>query len=138
MKKQFFCIALLASALTLYADTAKFTGYHDKHCHVLPAEDIDVLSRHIDIIGVLKDPSIKPSSEEKYLAAKKLVENVDMTFVRETKTLDQLLYYGDAIIDEQGDSRRIITFFYEWKGHFVKMVFRAQKQFVVRGDVYLQ
>lgn len=134
-------ILTLILAVSLGAKEAKFKGYHHHNLFgndVLPAEDIEVLSRYRNLIGVLKDPKIKAASEEKYNAAEELIENVDLSLVRETQTLDQLFYHGDAIIDSPNTPDRIITFYYEWKDHSIRLVFHAYTKFIVRVDIHRQ
>ncbi len=134
----FLTFLLVAS---LGAEEAKFKGYHRHNVFgddVLPAEDIEVLSRYRNLIGVLKDPKLKATSEEKYNAAKELIQHVDLSFVRETLTLDQIFYHGDAIIDSPKSPDRIITFYYEWKDHSIRLVFHTYTKFVVRVDIHQQ
>lgn len=140
MKKfALFGILTLILAVSLGAEEAKFKGYHHHNFFgedILPAEDIEVLSRYRNIIGVLKDPKIKTASEEKYNAAMELAEKVDLSFVRETQTLNQLFYHGDAIIDSPNTPDRIITFYYEWQDHSIRLVFHAYTKFIVRVDIH--
>ncbi|MCQ2379252.1 MAG: hypothetical protein MJ016_08660 [Victivallaceae bacterium] len=101
----------------------------------LPSEDIEVLTKYADIIAVLKDPRLPANSEAKYEAAKELIRHVDMSFTRETKTLDALFYHGDALIDYPDQPDRMITFSYQYGDHYVRMIFRTYHQFILRVDV---
>ena len=101
----------------------------------LPSEDIEVPQLYPELIAVLKNPSLPANSKEKYEAIRELIEKVDMTFTRETKTIDQLLYYGDAIIDDPRSENRIITFNYQYGDHYIRLKFYTYRNFVHRVDV---
>ena len=101
----------------------------------LPSEDLEVLTKYVDVIAVLKDPMISCNSKEKYQAAKKLIDKVDMTFTRETKTINELLYYGDALYDDVNSETRNITFNYQYGDHYVRFIFHTYRNFVLRVDV---
>jgi hypothetical protein len=98
----------------------------------LPSEDLEVLEKHADLIAVLKNPDIRPNSKEKYEAIKKLIKFVDFSFTRETKTINDILYHGDAIVDvPKGESRNII-FNYQYENHYVRITFAVFRYFVLR------
>lgn len=101
----------------------------------LPSEDIEVLTKYVDLIAVLKDPLIPCNSKEKYKAAKKLIEKVDLTFTRETKTVNELFYYGDALYDDVNAEARNITFNYQYGDNYVRIIFHTFRNFVLRVDV---
>ena len=101
----------------------------------LPAEDLEVPVLNAKTIAVLKDPLLRPNSKEKYDAARELNKHVDLTFVRETKTLNELFYYGDALIDSPNTPDRIITFNYQYRDHFIRFSFYAYRNFVHRVDI---
>lgn len=100
----------------------------------LPSEDLEVPQFYQDEIVILKTPGLSPNSKEKYEAAKRLVEKVDFTMTRETKTLDELLFHGDAIIEETGDKARTIAFNYQYGNHYVRLVFYTFDRFVFRVE----
>ena len=64
----------------------------------IPSEDLEVADLCADEIAVLRDPKLSPMSREKYEAAKALIAKVDFSYTRETKTLNDILYYGDAAV----------------------------------------
>ena len=101
----------------------------------LPAEDLEVQKFYGDIIKVLKDPKLRPNSKEKYEAAKKIIRCVDFEFTREVKTLNEIFYYRDALIDTPTHEDRTITFYYPYEGHFVRLTFYTYKNTVVRVRV---
>ena len=101
----------------------------------LPAEDLEVQQFYGDLIKVLKDPKIRPNSREKYEAAKELVKHVDFELTREVKTLNDIFYHGDAIIDTPRDEDRQISFFYQYGDHYVRLSFWTFRNAVLRVKV---
>ena len=101
----------------------------------LPSEDIEVPVVCADIIKVLKDPSIGPNSRQKYEAAKALVKKVDLTFTRETATLNEIFYHKDALIDFPDLPDRTITFNYQYRDNYIRFQFRTFRNFVTRVDI---
>ena len=101
----------------------------------LPAEDLEVPQFYGDLIKVLKDPNLRPNSKEKYEAAKELIRHVDFEFTREVKTLNEIFYHGDALIDTPTHADRTITFYYPYGGHFVRLTFYTYKNAVLRVKV---
>lgn len=101
----------------------------------LPAEDLEVPQFYGYLIKVLKDPKLPPNSKEKYEAAKELIRHVDFEFTREVKTLNEIFYYRDALIDTPTHEDRTITFYYPHEGHFVRLTFYTYKNAVLRVRV---
>ena len=101
----------------------------------LPAEDLEVPQFYGHLIQVLKDPNLRPNSREKYEAAKELIRHVDFEFAREVKTLNEIFYYGDALIDTPDQEDRTIIFYYPFEGHFVRLTFYTYKNTVLRVKV---
>ena len=101
----------------------------------LPAEDLEVQQFYGDLIKVLKDPKLPPNSKEKYEAAKELIRRVDFEFAREVKTLNEIFYYRDALIDTPTHEDRTITFYYPYDGHFVRLTFYTYKNAVLRAKI---
>ena len=101
----------------------------------LPSEDIEVPVVCADIIKVLKDPSIGPNSRQKYEAAQALVKKVDLTFTRETSTLNEIFYHKDALIDFPDLPDRTITFNYQYRDNYIRFQFRTFRNFVTRVDI---
>ncbi len=101
----------------------------------LPSEDIEVLSKHADIISVLRSPELLPNSREKYEAAKELVKKVDLHFTRETATVDKLFFHRDAAVDNPGSDDPTFTFTYQWKDHVLRIRFFTFKMFVTRVEI---
>ena len=104
----------------------------------LPAEDLEVPVLNAKTISVLKDPLLRTNSKEKYDAARELNKRVDLTFVRETKTINELFYYGDALIDSPNAPDRVITFNYQYLDHYIRFVFYTYRNFVHRVDIVEQ
>jgi hypothetical protein len=101
----------------------------------MPAEDIEVPVKYSRIIKVLKDPSIPVNSREKYYAAKELIKHVDMTITRETKTLNDIFYFGDAIVDDMRVEDPTISFNYQYENHYIRFSFATYRNFVLRVDI---
>ena len=101
----------------------------------LPSEDIEVLTKYDDIIRVLKSPTLPPNSQEKYEAAKALIEHVDLYYTRETGTVNKLFYYRDAMIDAPGSDNPVFTFIYEWKDRSLRIRFFTFRMFVTRVEI---
>ena len=101
----------------------------------LPSEDIEVLSEYSDIIRVLRDPKLTPNSKEKYEAACKLVDKVDLYFTRETGTVNKLFYYRDAYVDKANSDTPVFTFSYTWRGNLLRIRFFTYKMFVTRVEI---
>ena len=100
----------------------------------LPAEDLEVLQFYQKEIAVLKNPQIKRNSKEKYLAAKELVKKVDFTCIRETKTLNDIFYFGDAIVSSEKDSDRVITFYFQYENRYVRLTFSCYDRFIFKAE----
>ena len=101
----------------------------------MPAEDIEVPTKFASIVNVLRNPSLPPNGPEKYAAAKKLHEVVDLTITRETKTLNDIFYHGDAMIDNPASQERNITFNYQQGDHYIRFRFVTYRNFVLRVDI---
>ena len=125
MKKMLFLAASFAALLVL-------SGCASER---LPAEDIEVPEVCADIIRVLKNPALPANSKEKYEAAKKLLKKVDFSFIRETKTINDIFYHGDALIDFPQQQDRNISFNYQYKNNYVRFQFRTFRTFVLRADI---
>ena len=101
----------------------------------IPSEDLEVADLCADEIAVLRDPKLSPMSREKYEAAKALIAKVDFSYTRETKTLNDILYYGDAAVDNPQSEERTITFNYQYGNSYVRLVFHVWRNFVLRTEV---
>ena len=101
----------------------------------LSSEDLEVPQFYGHLIEVLKNPNIRPNSREKYEAAKELISKVDFTLTYELKTLNELLYHGDAIVDTPDRPDRTIVFYYPWQGHYVRLTFYVYGNMVLRVKV---
>ena len=104
----------------------------------LPSEDLEVLEKHADLISILKNPNYRSNSKEKYEAIKKFIKVVDLSFTRETKTVNELFYHGDAIIDMPNAESRNITFNYQYGNRFVRITFYTFRYFVLRVNIQEQ
>ena len=101
----------------------------------MPSEDIEVPVKYQDIISILKNPNFSTNSKEKYEAICDLIKVVDFSFTRETKTINDLLYYGDAAIDFPNAETRTIVFNYQYRNRFVRLIFVTMRHFVLRTEI---
>ncbi len=101
----------------------------------LPAEDIEVFEKHADLISILKNPQLSPNSKEKYEAALELTRCVDLSFLRETSTVDKLFYHRDAQIDGIDTDTAIFTFTYRYGNDFIRFRFFTCRMFITRVEI---
>ncbi len=125
MKNRFFFMLALGVAFLLCGCATE----------KLPSEDIEVLTKYADIIKVLRSPTLRPNTREKYEAAKELIKHVDLYYTRETGTVDKLFYYRDAMIDAPGSDNPVFTFIYEWKDKTLRIRFFTFRMFVTRVEI---
>ena len=57
---------------------------------------------------------------------------MDLSFTRETKTINELFYHGDALVDLPNSQDRTISFNYQYKDKYVRIQFKTFRNFVVR------
>lgn len=101
----------------------------------LPSEDIEIFKFYPDLISILKNPNLPPNGREKYEAARAIIRKVDFSFTRETKTINDIFFYGDAIIDAPEAEDRTISFNYQSGDHYVRFRFFTYRNFVLRVEV---
>ncbi len=130
--KKFWYTAVVALAVALIASSCRSASSRDGR---LPAEDLEVQDKCADTLAILRDPSIPCNSEAKYRAAQLLIREVDLTFTRETKTINELFYHGDALYDDINAANRTITFNFQEGDHYVRIIFHTFRNFVLRVDV---
>ena len=119
-------LALLFTALLLSSGCAT---------QKLPSEDIEIFTKHRDIISVLKSDRFSADSKEKYEAAKELVKHIDFSFTRELKTVNEIFNYRDMLVDNQRRDNPIYTFNYRYGDRFVRIRFFSHRMFVVRTEI---
>ena len=101
----------------------------------LPSEDIEIFQFYPELISVLKNPALPPNSKEKYEAAREIIRKVDFSFTRESKPLNDIFFYGDAIIDSPNTPDHTISFNYQYGDHYVRFQFFMYRNFVLRTEV---
>ena len=119
-------LALLFAALLLSSGCAT---------QKLPSEDIEIFTKHRDLISVLKSDRFSADSKEKYEAAKELVKHIDFSFTRELKTVNEIFNYRDMLVDNQRRDNPIYTFNYRYGDRFVRIRFFSHRMFVVRTEI---
>lgn len=122
-----FTVLLFSGCGSLFSDSER-----------LPAEDLEVLQFYQREIAILKNPQIPANSKEKYEAAKSLVKKVDFTCTRETKTLNDIFFFGDAIVSSESESDRTITFNFQYGNHYVRLMFYCYDRFVFKVEEILK
>ena len=103
----------------------------------MPAEDIDVLTLFAADIAVLKNKDLPPGSKEKYEAAKHLADNVDFTFARNVRTLDQIFGAWDAQIAVMSTTAQTIVFHYSYQDKSVHFNFSRSKNLITFAEVII-
>ncbi|MBE6378540.1 MAG: hypothetical protein E7051_06970 [Lentisphaerae bacterium] len=101
----------------------------------LPSEDIEVLDKYADTIAILRNEKLLPNSKEKYDAARYLVRHVDLHFTRETKTINDLFYHRDAMIDGLHTETPVFTFRYQYRDNQISIRFFTCRMFVTRVEI---
>ena len=101
----------------------------------LPSEDIEVLDKYADTIAILRNEKLLPNSKEKYDAARYLVRHVDSHFTRETKTINNLFYYRDAMVDGLNTETPVFTFRYQYLDNQIIIRFFTCRMFVTRVEI---
>ena len=61
-------------------------------------------------------------------------EKVDFTFTRETKTLNDIFFFGDAIISSETDPDRTIAFNFQYGNNYVRLIFYCYDRFVFKVE----
>ncbi len=102
---------------------------------VLPSEDLEVFKFYPELIRTLQNPNLSPSSKEKYEAAHEIIKKVDFTFTREAKTLNDIFYHGDAMIDPPNNPEHTISFNYQYGDRYVRLRFFMYRNFVTRVEI---
>ncbi len=131
-RKSFFFLAAIFCATVILSGCQMPIAREFKK---IPAEDIDVLTLYAADIAVLKDKSLSPGSLEKYTAAKHLAENVDFTFARNVRTLDQIFGAWDAQIAVMSTTAQTIVFHYSYKDKSVHFNFSRSKNLITLAEV---
>ena len=100
----------------------------------MSAEDIEVPKKYHDIISILKDPHYSSNSREKYEAVRDLLKVVDLSYIRELKTVNELFYHGDARLvpaaTQHGTEEYLFNF--QHKNSYVRLRFVAYKMCVLK------
>lgn len=123
-----FFLALAVSAAAVFSGCRSVDNR-------MPSEDLEVVKKYSDIIAILKDSHLSTNSVEKYEAVKDLLKVVDLSFTRETKTINDIFYHGDAAIDFPNSEQRTIVFNYQYKNDYVRLMFVTMRSYVLRVTV---
>ena len=102
------------------------------------SEDIEMLTVFAPEIKILKDPSLRTNSQEKYLAAKKLAEGVDFSLTRSVETLEQIFLVSDALTTKSVEYGDEIAFYYNYQNNFVRFRFWRTKNAITASEVRIK
>ena len=102
------------------------------------SEDIEILEVFAPEIKVLKDPVLRTSSQEKYLAAKRLAEGVDFSLTRSVETLEQIFLPADALTTTSIEFGDEIAFYYQYQNHYVRFRFWRTKNAITDSEVRIK
>ena len=102
------------------------------------SEDIETLEVFAPEIRVLKNPNLRASSQEKYLAAKRLAEGVDFTLTRSVETLEQIFLVRDALTTRSIEYGDEIAFYYNYQNNYVRFRFWRTKNVITESEVRIK
>lgn len=88
----------------------------------MSSEDVEVPELYRKEIAILHSDA-PPNSEAKYLAAKRLNDNLDFYFTRDVATLDKIFSSADARVDVQHATDQMIMFYYQYKDRSIRFCF---------------
>ena len=104
------CLLLLALSLVVVGcSTTK-----------LPAGDVEVFQRYKTEIEILKDPKIKPNTKLKYDAAKVIFDNVDFSYARTYKDVQQIFSFNDVFGKTLYGGKKSLVFKYSWEDKVIE------------------
>lgn len=89
----------------------------------LPAGDVEILQRYKTEISILHDSKIKANTEIKYKAAKTILDNVDFSYARSYKDLEQIFGFTDVDKKIMYGGKKALVFKYSWKDKVVEAAF---------------
>ena len=122
------CAAVLAAGLAGCASGVK----------KMLSEDIETLEIFAPEIRVLKNPNLRASSQEKYLAAKRLAEGVDFSLTRSVETLEQIFLPADALTSTSIEFGDEIAFYYPYQDHYVRFRFWRTQNVITDSEVRIK
>ena len=102
------------------------------------SEDIETLEIFAPEIRVLKNPNLRASSQEKYLAAKRLAEGVDFSLTRSVETLEQIFLPADALTSTSIEFGDEIAFYYPYQDHYVRFRFWRTQNVITDSEVRIK
>lgn len=100
----------------------------------LPAGDVDINHLFAPEIAILRDPNISPSTLEKYNAACIIAENVDFSYLRETKSMEDIFGQKDAVIGSF-EGKDYILYTYKFKNKSVQFRFSIDGVTIINASV---
>jgi hypothetical protein len=104
------CLALIGLGIVLSGCTTT----------KLPAGDIEVLQKYKTEIDILRNPKIRANTEIKYDAAKVIFANVDFSYARDYKELEQIFGFSDVVGKTLYGGKKSLVFKYSWKDRVIE------------------
>lgn len=101
----------------------------------LSAEDVEVPELYRKEIAILHSDA-PPNSEAKYLAAKRLNDNLDFYFTRDVATLDKIFSSADARVDVQNATDQMIMFYYQYKDRSIRLCFYRFGDDITKVEIF--
>lgn len=89
----------------------------------LPAGDVEIIQKYRTEIAILKDPQIKANTEIKYKAAKTILDNVDFTYARNYKDLEQIFGFTDVDTKVLYGGQKALVYKYSWEEKVIEATF---------------
>ncbi|MGE4564107.1 MAG: hypothetical protein AB7F32_04495 [Victivallaceae bacterium] len=101
----------------------------------LSSEDVEVPELYRKEIAILHSDA-PPNSEAKYLAAKRLNDNLDFYFTRDVSTLDKIFSSADARVDVQNATDQMIMFYYQYKDRSIRFCFYRFGDDITKVEIF--
>ncbi len=89
----------------------------------LPAGDVEIMQKYRTEIAILHDPKIKANTEIKYNAAKIILDNVDFSYARNYKDLEQIFGFTDVDTKILYGGQKALVFKYSWENKVIEATF---------------
>lgn len=96
----------------------------------LPAGDVEVLRKYQAEIAILRDPKIKANTKVKFEAAKTIFHNVDFSYARNYKELEQIFGNSDVVGKTRYGGKKSLVYTYSWEDEVIEGDFFFSGQFI--------
>ena len=100
----------------------------------LPAGDVDICRNFAPEIATLKDPNLSSSSLDKYNAAYVIAENVDFSYLRDTKSMEAIFGEKDATVGSF-EGNDYILYTYKFKNKSIQFRFSIDGTTIINASI---